>query len=250
MKTVLLSLSALLLASTTQAADISTKAPIRAASQAQIDRWTGPYGYFQIGVGQTKGRTETDTFSERIPVQKCYSHEEKERCYNVHHQFVTFTYPGGIAEDNVIGLLLGAGLGYNKRVSEGVVLGAEVDGVYSLMNGYINLPGGNIRHQVPYIFSLTGRAMYLATENTGLYLKGGLAVAQLRTTINNADTSQTKAGWTLGGGWEQQLPNLGLTSRLEGMYVKVTDQTVPFSGGVSNLDGNIWTAKAILSKPF
>lgn len=252
---VLVLLSTIMLASAAGAADLVTKT--QATIVASNNTWTGAYFFGQIGVGQTKGSAQNDaqSWTDRYPVQKCYSWEEGgEKCYNKHNEYVTVTtsLPAQSGEDNVIGLLVGAGLGYNYRTGTNLALGIEADGVYSWMNGYINSTGGTIQHQVPYILSLTARAIFIPTAlpNTGIYLKGGMALPELKTSINGVSATQTKLGYTIGSGLEWQLPSMGVSVRTEAMYVKVPDQTVAFAGGSSTLKGDIWTAKAILSKPF
>lgn len=271
-RTVLLSLALILLASTASAADLTPKAQVRASATA--DPWNSFYGFLQVGVGQTKGNAQTDSYAgtpdvttiNKYPVQKCYTHSQEEgppieKCYNERHKYVFVPQttpgipgsPGSYAEDNIIGILAGAGIGVNKRLYPNLAVGAEFDGVYSWMNSYINGNGGTIQHRVPYILSLTARALYLPTSmpDFGVYAKGGLAIVKQQTSITGlADASQTKVGWTVGGGVEKQIPSLGASARLETMFVKVPDQVVPFSGGVSTQKGDIWTIKAMLSKPL
>jgi len=60
---------------------------------------------------------------------------------------------------------------------------------------------------------------------------------------------QTKVGWTAGMGVEHKFTQK-LSGRVEGMYSKVSDQTLNIPGATSTLNGSSWNMKAGLAWAF
>lgn len=103
------------------------------------------------------------------------------------------------------GLLLGFYGGYNRKVGEHVVLGAEAG-----FSGTIDdssratIGGAAVRIDPRYSFDLTARAGYLVTDKALLYVRGGYANQRVRTEVQTANglvrSSDSLDGWLVGGG--------------------------------------------------
>jgi outer membrane immunogenic protein len=87
----------------------------------------------------------------------------------------------------------------------------------------------------------------LASNNWLFYVTGGLAVTNLKTSFNFIDNfgapttasgsgSETKAGWTVGGGIEYGWTR-NWTVRLEYLYVKFDDVTFTSNNLVNHIGG-------------
>ena len=219
--------------------------------------WDGGYAGGFVGMMQGKSNTTVDGWNDRLPVQKCYTNEEtgEEKCHIVRHQFVNISYPGITNDGNVIGIMFGAYGGYNKQLNRALVVGLELDGAWSGARDYNTIYAVTSSHKMPWNFNFTGRLGFLVTpqQNTMLYVKAGLNVKEQRSEITSpsatASENKTKAGWTAGLGVEHKFDQR-LLARVEGMYEKVSDQTVSIPGASTTLKGGAWNAKVGLAWAF
>jgi outer membrane immunogenic protein len=112
----------------------------------------------------------------------------------------------------VKGGLIGATAGYNKSFNS-VVLGVEGDAAFVDGNG----SSASCSASSPHVCGTDVRSFETLRVRAGLpfgatlpYLTGGIAVASVKA-YDNSDPSyvgsQTKTGWTIGGGVEQKLMN-------------------------------------------
>lgn len=229
------------------AADLNvTKTPPAPARDAPMTVG-GFYVLGQIGVGQAKGNLNTDATSIDGTGSFCKWYGE-EGCYKSKTFTTSTAIPAGYAQDNVIGLLFGAGVGYNWQQNNWV-LGVEADAAGSLMRGYINNNFGNVEHRIPFLANVTGRVMYLVTPQLGVFVKGGLALAQFNTDVAGlGSASNFKAGWTVGTGLETKIPGTVLFARIEADYARFADQTLALPGLVTTLKGDVWVGKVAIGR--
>ena len=133
------------------------------------------------------------------------------------------------------GFEYGAQLGYDAKLGEQFVLGAE-----AFVSGST---GRNEFSNTAYVksgrsFGLLGRAGVLATPQTLVYATGGWENA--RFSFNDAGTkiSKNKDGWTVGAGIEQLInPNVGV--RVEYRYSRFGNSHIdaldPLTGGETHM---------------
>jgi outer membrane immunogenic protein len=119
-------------------------------------------------------------------------------------------------------IVLGAYAGYNHKVGERFVLGAEAGVSAAFDDELRGLSAGNALTIDPrYSFDLTARAGYLVNDKTLVYLRGGYANTRVRTTLANdtgvVTTSDNLDGWIVGGGVERTLTD-DISARLEYRY--------------------------------
>ena len=115
--------------------------------------------------------------------------------------------------------VLGAYAGYNQKVGERIVLGAEAGISAGSDDELRGLSGGNALTIDPrYSFDLTARAGYLVNDKTLVYLRGGYANTRVRATLASdtdvVTTSDNLDGWLVGGGVERALTD-EISARLE-----------------------------------
>lgn len=119
-------------------------------------------------------------------------------------------------------LVLGGYAGYNYKLTDRVVIGAEAgfsaafdDDVRALSTG------SSLTIDPRYSFDLTARAGYLVDDKTLVYLRGGYANLRARTSLaTNSGTlreNDNLDGWLVGGGLERALTDR-LSTRLEYRY--------------------------------
>ncbi|MEW4468961.1 outer membrane protein [Parasphingorhabdus sp. JC815] len=131
----------------------------------------------------------------------------------------TQTVDAEVSRDAVV---LGGYAGYNHKVSDRFVIGAEA-GFSGAFDDEIRArtSGNSIIIDPRYSFELTGRAGYLVDDKTLAYVRGGYANARVRTTLvsDNATSraSDNLDGWLVGGGVERMLTN-NISARLEYRY--------------------------------
>ena len=158
------------------AADMPTKAPVKAAPVAAPYNWTGLY----LGV-------------------------EGGYAWGSSVQF--FTAGGGGTTDryNINGWAGGGTLGYNWQVQQWV-LGIETDFSGSHISGNTGTTatygcGTGCSTNVSSFGTLRGRLGY-AWNNVLLYGTGGLAYADIESNLNSGTVSNWRAGWIAGAGAE------------------------------------------------
>jgi outer membrane immunogenic protein len=124
------------------------------------------------------------------------------------------------------GATIGISLGYDARVFDSLVVGAELAGNYSTKSNrqQINVssaPGVpiNIEYAPRMTYEVTGRVGVLASSNLLLYVRGGYVNSKLKSTISTAGTAPTivsgnNNGWLAGAGAEYAVSDK-FTTRLE-----------------------------------
>ena len=121
------------------------------------------------------------------------------------------------------GGLFGVHAGYNYQFSPMFVAGIEADAEWSGLRGSGLTALGTFSHstKIDWQGSLRGR-LGLAFDRALIYATGGVAVADIKHNVvgpvSAFSYSDTRAGWTLGGGIEYALSN-NVTMRGEYRYV-------------------------------
>ena len=180
------------------AADMPAKAPVyKAPVAAPVYNWTG----FYAGIAGGWANMKTDTSSGVVAI-------------------------GSTPEYSDSGAVLGGTLGYNWQT--GIwVLGVEGDLSWTNLSansvGFCGAPGCTVDLQ--WLGTARGRAGYLITSNTLLYVTGGLAVASVHAhqdlvPVQNYSYTNTKAGWTIGAGVEAHVWG-NWTAKIEYLHVDI-----------------------------
>ena len=142
---------------------------------------------------------------------------------------VTAGWDRGEARDRVSGAantrdtaLLGGYAGYDHRLGDRIVVGAEA-GLSATTDDRISAVGAGRTLNIDprYSFDLTARAGYLLDSNALLYLRGGYTNtrvrSELRTPISVARRTEGLDGWLLGVGFETAITDR-ITARVEYRY--------------------------------
>jgi outer membrane immunogenic protein len=115
------------------------------------------------------------------------------------------------------GGLVGGTLGYNYQVGQ-VVLGLEGDIDWSNIRGSGTCAGLSCSVRNNWLGTVRGRLGY-AADRFMPYVTGGVAFGDIKTSVAGfGDSSQTKAGWTVGGGIEAAIAG-PWTAKVEYLYV-------------------------------
>ena len=128
------------------------------------------------------------------------------------------------ARETSSGFAYGAQLGYDFKVSEQFVLGAEafVTGDTDKMRWAVG-PGSTVSFDGGRSFGLAARAGVLAGPSTLVYAKGGWENGRFSVETTDSDgterISSNRDGWTLGAGVEHQLAQ-NVSARVEYRYTK------------------------------
>lgn len=130
----------------------------------------------------------------------------------------------------------GATLGFNVQTSSNLVVGAELDGLWSDINGTSTSSGtfgcGALGCDVDVNWFGTGRLRAgMAIGNTLPYLTGGVAVGEAEAIAPSVPTTQsddTLVGWTVGAGLEHAF-NQNLSVKAEVLYVDLGKLEIPTS---------------------
>ncbi|PHR19872.1 MAG: hypothetical protein COA41_06885 [Sphingopyxis sp.] len=126
------------------------------------------------------------------------------------------------AEASRDAVLLGGYAGYNYKVSDRFVIGAEA-GLSGAFDDEVRAQtsGDSVTIDPRYSFDLTARAGYLVNDKTLAYVRGGYANARVRTTLVTDDSTSRASdhldGWLVGGGVERMLTD-NISARLEYRY--------------------------------
>ena len=187
------------------AADLALKAP---PPPPVVDEWTG--GYVGLNLGGSWGRSRT-YYSDPDPA------------------FVPFT-----SSQHMDGVLGGAQIGYNVQINRNWLLGLEADFQGTGQRGSATFPPiteifagvavttvtttGTLTQKMPWFGTVRGRLGVLPGEHWLLYVTGGLAYAEIRSTAAISAVAMTpggtataaasstvnndRAGWTVGAGAE------------------------------------------------
>jgi len=111
------------------------------------------------------------------------------------------------AEASRDALVLGGYAGYNYKLAEKVVIGAEA-GFTATVDDRIRTTsaGDGFTIDPRYSFDLTARAGYLVTDKALVYVRGGYANQRVRTALDTESgiirISDNLDGWLVGGGLE------------------------------------------------
>lgn len=184
-------------AATASAADMAVKAP-PPAPMVQVYNWTG--FYIGLNAGGAWGRSDVDALTEE----------------NFASQ-VPFENAAGTRSFRPAGFIGGGQVGYNWQTGN-FVLGIEADAQYqdlrasSVVNPVIPGVGGIMTQSVKSDFLATVRPRIGVVFGSALfYATGGLAVGTVKNfdavtgvppITESAFTSDTRVGWTAGGGVE------------------------------------------------
>jgi outer membrane immunogenic protein len=181
------------------------------------------------------------------------------------------------ASQHMDGWVFGGQAGYNWEFNRSWVLGIEGDINATGQRGTATLPPnttvttvvppfgalvlptvtttvastGSLEEKLPWLGTLRGRVGFLPTDRVLLYVTGGLAVGEVKSTSSVttttstalsfgtppgptsvsalAGTSTTKAGWTVGGGVEGAIGG-NWTAKLEYLYVDLGTVNSTFAG--------------------
>jgi outer membrane immunogenic protein len=184
--------------------------------------WTGFYVGANVGYGVARDST---LYAENAP-------------FFVTGQTETFK----IMPSGVLG---GGQVGYNWQFGR-LVAGFESDFQASAMAdsacvfGCVNaffIDVGNVQQRLPWFGTSRARLGYVGDSSAMFYLTGGVAYGRTETNITHLlgaapqfslSTSQTKTGWTLGGGVEVPVAH-NWKVRAEYLYIDLGSQTIAFS---------------------
>jgi outer membrane immunogenic protein len=157
-----------------------TKAPI----YAPIYNWTGAY----VGINGGGGWGRSDTSA-----------------------------PFASGSFNTSGAVVGGTIGYNYQVGQ-TVFGLEGDVDWSNVRGSSTCGAGfSCETKNSWLATARGRVGY-AFDRVMPYVTGGLAVGDIKSSVAGIGSStQTKAGWTLGGGVEAAIAG-PWTAKVEYLY--------------------------------
>lgn len=133
-----------------------------------------------------------------------------------------FSAPLSSGSFDTSGGLVGGTLGYNWQAGA-LVFGVEGDLDWSNIRGNAGCGAGtNCEVRNNWLGTARGRLGY-AMGSMMPYVTGGLAFGNVKTTVAGlGSTSDTKTGWTLGGGIETHISG-PWTAKLEYLYVDLGD---------------------------
>jgi len=218
-------LATVMVAGAAQAADLPTKAPVYKVPGAAPFSWTGFYIGGHGGYGW--GTKEWSDFIDPTPANHV-------------------SVPGPDTRYHVNGFLAGGQVGYNWQ-SGWTVYGVEADASWADIDGHGKGPalGGSCLQQddgcetkIRALGTIAAR-LGVAVERSLLYVKGGAAwVHEKHTTGSHSDpdpdfrwsgtTSETRWGWTIGGGVEYAFaPNW--STKIEYNYLDFGKDRVNFT---------------------
>ena len=100
-----------------------------------------------------------------------------------------------------------------------IVLGLEGDIDWSNLRGSAACGGTSCEMRNDWLATIRGRVGYAGWDRFMPYVTGGAAFGNIKTTIAGVgDSSETKTGWTLGGGIEAAIAG-PWTAKVEYLYV-------------------------------
>jgi len=161
---------------------------------------------------------------------------------------------------NASGGVGGGQVGFNWQTGP-VVFGVEFSGDWTSLKGSnasLALPGNTNTTKIDSILAVTGRIGY-AWDAALLYVKGGGAwvddkytAFDTATGVVNATASETRSGWTIGGGWEYGFtPNWSVA--VEYAHYDFGNRNVNFTGvafGTDNIHQTVDMVTARLNWRF
>jgi outer membrane immunogenic protein len=150
--------------------------------------------------------------------------------------------------NSIAGVLGGLQTGYNWQTGP-MVFGFETDFQFTGLEGRINSPtcpaavcgvatAASFGHKLPWFGTVRGRLGY-AADSWMMYATGGYAYGRIETDATatagpisaSLSRSETRSGWTVGGGIEVALSR-NWTAKAEYLYVDLgsSDQNLAFAG--------------------
>jgi outer membrane immunogenic protein len=143
----------------------------------------------------------------------------------------SFSVPGGA--DSFNGFVYGAQLGYNWQApASPLVFGLEADINGSTQRRTETIGAFVLNERLPFFGTVRGRIGY-SWDRWMLYATGGLAYQSVKfdaTTAGvTASTSDTKAGYALGGGLEWAMADRW-TTKIEYLYLDTGNTSVTLAG--------------------
>jgi outer membrane immunogenic protein len=173
------------------AADLGrrTEMPVKAPVYMPMFNWTGLYAGLAVG-GRWANIDATSVSGADVPPAN-----------------VTSNYDSATAR-------VGGYVGYNWQVAPTWLLGVEADFAWgdgsasqTLVPGFAFTPGDSFSVKHTWDSSLRGRLGFLATPTWMLYITGGgawqkLEASSVLATIGTQSNTDTRTGWTFGGGIE------------------------------------------------
>lgn len=132
-------------------------------------------------------------------------------------------------DDTVNSVTGGIYVGYDKRVADRVVIGAEA-GLDFASDDETQASVAGMTYSVDpkYSFDLTARAGYLVTPETMVYARGGYTNARVGTSVASLagiqSDSDNQDGWLAGAGVERQIKD-NISARLEYRYSRFSQDS-------------------------
>jgi high affinity Mn2+ porin len=219
--------AALAASSLASAADLPARLPIKAPVRAAIYDWTGFYVGGNVGYGQGDFGPGTNP----VPLQAVF-------------------FP-----HSATGMTSGFQAGYNLQLPNRVVLGAEVDALFTSVRDLPKLDPAPFNSTLEYAATARGRIGY-AFGTLLPYVTGGLAWGESRVNINANDgvTPQSSRflphlGWTAGLGIEKAIGG-HWTAKIEYDYIDLARRTYGLGDAMLpdlNVDPKIHVIKAGLN---
>lgn len=126
---------------------------------------------------------------------------------------------------DVHGGLIGVDAGYNWAM-DAWVLGLEADASLSTLKGSTTtLCGGGCETDLRWLGTLRGTAGYSLGKFMP-YITGGLAVGEVKANVGPVENSDTRVGWTAGGGLAYAFTT-GFSIKAEYLYTDLGHVNVP-----------------------
>jgi len=186
------------------AADLTPNLPVKAPIRAVIYDWTGFYVGGHFGYGDASLGPGTNP----IPLQ------------------------GVFLPPSPTGLIGGFQAGYNRQLSNHLVLGVEADASFPSPTDAPRVVPAPFNTTIDYVGTLRGRAGY-AFGRWMPYLTGGFAWGHTHVNVNDdagglvATINGYQTGWTAGAGVEYALRS-NWSVKVEYLYVDLGDVTETF----------------------
>lgn len=206
MRKILVVLALTLIASAASAADMPARAPVYKAAPAPAISWTGGYVGIQGGGAWYHGDIDSTAGGPLAP--------------------------GPSVKDS--GGTFGATIGYNWQNGLWVV-GVEGDWSWTDLRasnlGAANCSPNACQIKTDWFATARARIGYTLTPNTLLYATGGAAFTHVKDSMPGLglSISDTKAGWTAGGGVEAMLTQ-NWTVKAEYLYIDIANGPDLFTG--------------------
>jgi outer membrane immunogenic protein len=148
-----------------------------------------------------------------------------------------FSAPLSTGSFDVSGGLIGGTVGYNWQMGA-AVFGLEGDLDWADISGSVACAPGVCETRNDWLGTFRGRLGY-AMGRFMPYVTGGLAVGDVKTSVTGfADSTETKAGWTVGGGLEASITG-PLSVKVEYLYVDLGRASSPVVGSDSKFQTSI-----------